>query len=374
MGKEPAMSDTPLREAVLPDPARLPSIRGFELVASLGKGALGTTYSAVHAGSGAQVALKLLFPQWCVLPSTPARIDHLSRVLPGIRHAGIARFGGFEEVPGTRVRYVHSAHVDGPQLLLLLARERTSVRQLIERFLEILDALGEAHQQGLAHLGIKPSNVLVSGTGTDVRVRLCDFGLGHLLQYDGAAGETLRLQDETHLRYSSPEQLLGVEADGRSDIFSVGTLMYEALTGAHPFDADGTFDTIQAVCEREPIPPTRRHPDRRVPRELEAVCMRALRKLPEDRFRSPGEMAQAMRASLEILGTRADIALRAPTLPPPLPVPTQVRSTMPGEQLRSSTKLLVGALLLIGTAAAMWWLGSTDVPDEGPAPTLAPSP
>jgi serine/threonine protein kinase len=368
------MSDSPLREAVPPDPARLPAIRGFELIAPLGEGTLGTTYAATHATNGRKVALKVLFPQWCVLPLTPARIDRLCRDLPGIRHPGIAQFGGFGEVPGTRVRYLHTDLVEGPQLLAMLGRERTSIRQLIERFIEILDALGEANQQGMAHLGIKPNNVLVSGGGPDGRVCLSDLGLNRLLEFDAAKGEALQLQDATQLRYWSPEQLLGADSDVRSDIFSVGTLMYEALTGAHPFDAEGTFDTIQAVCEREPVPPTRRHPDRRVPRELEAVCMRALRKLPEDRFRSPPEMTQALRASLEILGARADITLRAPTLPPPLPIPTQIRSTMPGEQLRSSTKLLLGGLLLMATVATVWWLGANAEPDSRPEPALEPTP
>jgi serine/threonine protein kinase len=336
------MSEPTTRDALAPSESPLPAVPGFALQARLGRGTVATSYSARRNGDDAPLVLKLIHPQLAVRKGTPARLEKLQRGLVAIEHVHLVRFHGFGQVPGTRVHYAVRAWTEGEPITHALRREKTPVRQVVERFGELLSALAEAHRHGVLHLGLRPGNVLVEEPPVGPpRVHLCDLGLNRLAKRDGP-DDALVLSAPDHLRAWSPEQLRGDALDGRSDVFAVGTLLYEVLTCVHPFECGTADDVVAAVTLRDLPAPSQCAPERRIPRELEAVCMRALRRDANDRFRSALEMSQALRACLEILGRRADLPLGPGFSAAPSP-PTPHRATLPGDQLPSRTKLLVGA-------------------------------
>jgi hypothetical protein len=155
----------------------------------------------------------------------------------------------------------------------------------------------------------------------------------------------------------APEQADGQAVDGQADVYSVGVLLYELLTGEVPFRGATPTDTLALARTESVRAPHERRPDRPLPRELEAVCLKALAKDPQQRHRSPREMSQALRAVVALLGLRADEPLGSASFAAGGGLIAETasgdRMTMPGEQMRSHTKFWVGAALLAGVCAAV---------------------
>jgi serine/threonine protein kinase len=346
------MSELDPRPGLSETGAPLPAVPGFALNERLGRGAVGVTYRATRSTDGRELALKLLHPQVSARPATSTRLGKLAATLPAVAHANIARFEGFGALPGTQVRYGLSEQITGAPLTTHLQAEGVTLRRLVDRFAELLSALSEAHRHGVLHLGLRPGNVLVEQLPDGShRLKLVDLGLGRLLKPD-RPGSPYLASSPQHVRFASPELLEGRDLDGRSDLFSAGALLYEVLTGRPAFPADSTDEVIRSITLRDVAPPSARATVRPVPRELEAVAMRALRRDPDDRFRTALEMGQALRASLELLAFRADVPLAPGFSSAPAP-PTPVRATLPGEQLPSRTKVWLGLVLVAAAGAAL---------------------
>jgi serine/threonine-protein kinase len=210
--------------------------------------------------------------------------------------------------------------------------------EAIEVVLPVLDALGYAHQQGLVHRDIKPANILV---GDDGWVKVTDFGIAKIAIEGSGLTTTGGLLGT--VRYVSPEQVEGSALDGRADLFSVGVVLYEAITGRPPFEAETDVATAMIRLTKPPLPPRAIRPG--IPRPIEAAVLRALAVRPEDRFPS----AEAMRAALDrhAHGTSRGVT-RA------LPVEPEGKSA--GSVRRVSTFrswLLVPLILVIIAAAAV---------------------
>ncbi|HZU83362.1 MAG TPA: serine/threonine-protein kinase, partial [Polyangiaceae bacterium] len=281
--------------------AELPNIAGFRIVAELGSGALSSVYKAVEEPLGRTVALKVL--RATIAPSSPlaAQLEREAQVLAELAHPHIGLLYGFTKTE--TCMYLVLEFVEGHSLAAVLKKKPTLPADSVAAIgAAVARGLAHAHQRGIVHRDVKPANVLLSRRG---EVKIFDFGIA---QRSGSAGEPvalspLRLEDVAAFgtpAYMSPEQILGENVDARSDIFSLGVVLYQLVCGARPFERGDEAErrpTAHRIRRDPPIPLHRRAPE--VPPALERVIMRAIEKLPADRFAS----AEAMADRLEELAT-----------------------------------------------------------------------
>jgi serine/threonine protein kinase len=269
----------------------------YRVVEELGSGALSTVYRAVQEPLGRGVAIKAL--KSTIAPSSPfaLQLEREARVLSLLTHPNVVTLHDFVRTP-TQMWLVLEL-VEGFSLATVLGkRARFSPEFAATVGLEMARGLAHAHERGVVHRDVKPANVLVSKRG---EVKLVDFGI--------AQRERLPSADEPLVRskrgeadaafgtpaYMSPEQILGETVDPRSDVFSLGVVLYQLLAGSRPFDREGEADRRAAAqrIRRDPAPPLRdRAPE--VPRPLERIVMRCLEKLPSDRFAGADEVAELL--------------------------------------------------------------------------------
>jgi serine/threonine-protein kinase len=231
------------------------------IVRELGRGAISAAYAARDRATGAVVVLKRLDPG--LLQSNPGFADRFleeARKARRLRHPNIVRIHDAEGAAGTA--YVAMELLEGENLRTILDRGPLSVARALRIADGIACGLAHAHLQGLVHGDLKPSNVIVLDTG---EVKITDFGIGQL----GQAA-------------LSPEQARGEPADFRSDVFALGTLLYEMLTGRRPFAGDSPKEVTENILHAEPPPPS--EVNRRVPRALDAIVASMLAKAQADRM------------------------------------------------------------------------------------------
>jgi eukaryotic-like serine/threonine-protein kinase len=276
--------------------AELPHIEGYRVVAELGSGSLSSVYKAVEQPLGRTVALKLL--RATIPPSSPlaAQLEREARVLAELCHPNIGLLYAFAKSE-TRM-YLVLEFVDGFSLAALLNKRPNTPPDCVAAIgAAVARGLAHAHERGIVHRDIKPANILLSRRG---EVKIFDFGIA---QRSSSAEEPvglspLRLEDMAAFgtpAYMSPEQILGESVDVRSDIFSLGVVLYQLVCGARPFERSDEADrgpTAHRIRRDPPIPLHRRAPD--VPAALERLVMRAIEKLPSDRFPSAEAMAERL--------------------------------------------------------------------------------
>ncbi|HEY6877827.1 MAG TPA: protein kinase [Polyangiales bacterium] len=349
-----------LPEAPLPassDPLGSLVAERYTLDGLLGSGSLGRSYLA-HDTDGRKVVVKLMHTQ---LASDEAFARRLKRELDGaakLEHPHIARplAHGTDSTLGT---FAVRDFIDGDDLRGALAGGVKTPRRICELFIQLLGALSEAHRHGVLHKNLKPANVRVSRDANGREsVKVCDFGNPQRVRSDAA--------------YVAPEQATGQAVDGQADVYAVGVMLFEALTDDVPFRAGSAQETLE-LHRTEVVPsPQDRTPDRPLPRELEAVCVKALAKNTGERHRSPREMSQALRAVVSLLGGRADEPLGSAVFAEgDRNRPASVeRMTIPGEQLRSHTKFWLGAGLLVLVCATVL-LSPSEEPSTEPSTTAS---
>jgi eukaryotic-like serine/threonine-protein kinase len=274
------------------------TIGPFRIVEQLGSGALSTVFKAVQEPLGRSVAVKAL--KTTIGPSSPfaAQLEREARVLGELAHPNVVLLYDF--VKNDREMYVVLEHVDGWSLGDLLKKlegrkQRLSHEAVAAVAVQIARALAHAHERGVVHRDLKPQNLLVSRRGD---VKLCDFGIAQRErlpsadipfspQEGPASGDHAAFGTPA---YMSPEQILGETVDARSDLFSLGVVLYQLLAGVRPFDGPGDRKAATQRIRRDPPLPIRaRVPD--VPRAMEKITMRLLEKVPEDRFATADEVA-----------------------------------------------------------------------------------
>ena len=267
----------------------------YLLVERIGRGASGAIYRAEHTTLQRKLAIKILHPQLSQDEGAVERFRREATTVGQIDNDHILQVLDFGRTADQRLFFAMEL-LDGETLNALLVREgRLAPERLVKILLQICDALHDAHAQGYVHRDLRPRNVFLAlRRGEREFVKLLDFGLAKLIHPEH---ETTR---QTQLgmtygdpRYMSPEQARGEPIDRRSDLYSVGVLAFEALTGAPPFLGNGPFDVLQRVLDS----PTPRVLDRRAdcPPWLDAVIARMLVKRPDERFASARELADCLR-------------------------------------------------------------------------------
>jgi hypothetical protein len=267
-----------------------PDIRQFgryEVVAELGRGAMGVVYKARDPQIDRMVAVKTVSLWGQELDEEKEfrlRFLHEAKAAGRLHHPGIVAIFDAGENPENNHPYIVLEYVAGEALNRILAREKKlPLPTALQLTQEVAEALDYAHAQGVIHRDIKPANILVTEEG---HAKIADFGIAKLnLAHFTVPGRLLGTP-----AYMAPEQLSGEAADGRSDLFSLGVILYAMVTGHSPFHGDSATTVSFKVANREPLPASAL--DLTLPHELDEVISRAMAKDPQQRYQSGAEFAE----------------------------------------------------------------------------------
>jgi YVTN family beta-propeller protein len=275
-------------------PAIGAELGGYRLEALVGRGGMSAVYRAKDLRLGRPVALKVLAAELAEDERFRARFLAESRLAASIDHPNIVPI--FEAGEADGLLYIAMQYVAGTDLRALLRSDGPlAPGRAVALVAQLAEALDAAHARGLVHRDVKPSNALVAVVGAREHVYLADFGLTRHTTSPG--GPTASGQMVGTVAYVAPEQIRGGDVDGRADLYSLGCVLFECLTGEVPFPRRSEVATIYAHLEDDPPRPSERRPG--LPAGLDAVVARALGKDPERRWRSGAELAAAAHAALE---------------------------------------------------------------------------
>ena len=267
----------------------------YEILARIGAGGMGDVYRASDSKLGRSVAIKVLPPGFVDDPERLARFQHEARMLASLNHPNIVTIHSFEEAGG--VHFLTMELVEGRPLTGLIPKGGLPVDHILNFAAAISDALAAAHEKGIVHRDLKPANVMVSGEG---RVKVLDFGLAKEILEANSNEATLTPDEYTKVgvivgtpAYMSPEQVEGRMIDHRTDIFSLGTLLYEMATGQKPFQGRSSAELASAILRDTPKPVREMRAE--LPEGLESVIRRCLEKSAADRFSSARDLHNGLR-------------------------------------------------------------------------------
>ena len=264
----------------------------YKVTARIGQGGMGEVYLAQDSRLGRKVALKLLRPQFTALGERVRRFEQEARSASSLNHPNIITVHDVGQTEGRH--YLVTEYVEGATLRQRMERapqQMMDLSEALEVATQVATALAAAHEAGLVHRDIKPENVMLRPDGL---VKVLDFGLAKLTEANtpafGTEASTIQLVNtESGLvmgtpRYMSPEQARGQRVDGRTDIFSLGVVLYEMIAGSAPFAGNSAADVVAAILNKEPVALSHKLPA--VPGELERILSKALRKEREDRYQA----------------------------------------------------------------------------------------
>jgi eukaryotic-like serine/threonine-protein kinase len=274
------------------------TLGSYEITDKIGSGGVGDVYKAIDHLLGRNVALKFLRPTLADCAEVVQRFHAEARTLAQLIHPNIAVLYCMMREEDSLAMVME--YVEGRTFGQLLDQGPLPPERAIPLLLQALEGIGHAHAAGVIHRDIKPSNLMLAGNGC---VKVMDFGVARCLG-------TVRQTRDGHMigtaQYMSPEQVRGLESDARSDVYAIGILAYELLTGVVPFDSENEYELCRAQVERPPRPPRELVPS--LSPELEQVVLRALEKEPKDRFPS----VYALREALQAAAPTGDSDVRVP--------------------------------------------------------------
>jgi uncharacterized RDD family membrane protein YckC len=267
-------------------------VAGYRIEGVAGRGGMGVVYRATQLALDRTVALKLIAPEIAGDEGFRERFKRESRIAASIEHPNVIPVHEAGEADG--LLFISMRFVDGTDLRELIrgagALAPARVAAIVGQVAQALDA---AHERGLVHRDVKPGNVLIADRGGGEHVYLTDFGLTKRSASDSALTGTGQWVGT--LDYVAPEQIEGRRVDGRTDVYALGCVLFEALTGAVPFERDTEVSKLWAHISEPPPSPSARRPG--VPPAFDAVVVKAMAKDPDGRFASAGELAAAAHAA-----------------------------------------------------------------------------
>ncbi|MEZ4363578.1 MAG: protein kinase [Kofleriaceae bacterium] len=282
----------------------------------VGQGTSGTIYRAEHVTLRRKVAIKVLHAELARDDLAVERFRREATMVAEVDNEHIVEIHDFGRAPDGRL-YLAMEMLEGETLDELLRREgKLSVERTADTLIQVGEGLMEAHAVGYVHRDLRPRNIyLAVRRGKANFVKLLDFGLSKLVESDSHAASTSLGMTFGDPRYMSPEQARGDRIDRRADIYQLGCIAYEMLTGAPPFVSERVFDVLSRHVTEAPAPLPSRRPD--VPLWMEAAVARMLAKSPEDRFATTSRLVAALRLGLERGEIMQDeVARQTETIPP----------------------------------------------------------
>ena len=369
--------------------AELSKLGKYEIRGELGRGAMGVVYEGYDPLIERVVALKTIRADQLVGENARdiiARFRREAQAAGRLSHPNIVSIYDFGDDAG--VWYIAMEYIKGRELKEYFeAHERFATADAVRILTQILAALGYSHRLGVVHRDIKPANIIILPDGS---VKVADFGIAHIESSElTQVGAVLGTPS-----YMSPEQIQGLPIDGRSDLFSVGVILYQFLTGERPFTGSSTI-TMRKVLEENPLPPSRFNVQ--LPGVMDAVVRKALEKRADDRYQSADEFAEALQTAAKGPGTAATDATlispptRAPAASPKpggtlagmtnamadaRPVPVAAEAAAPQLVKKSQTLVIaaLAAVAVLAVGAAAWYgLRGHSGDQDKPAPTTAAS-
>ena len=334
---------------------------GYEIDGIAGEGGMGRVYRATEIALARPVALKLIADDFAGDRRFRERFQRESMLAASIDHPNVIPIYEAGEVDGEL--YIAMRFVDGTDLLAAVVREGPlEPERAVKIITQVASALDAAHRRGLVHRDVKPGNVLL--TGEDEHAYLTDFGLVKTLTGE-APGMTTAGHFVGTLDYSSPEAIQGGDADARSDVYSLGCVLYYVLTRTSPFLRDSNVGTMFAHVNEPPPSLLEARPE--LPPALGPVVERALAKQPDDRQQTAGEFAREAQAALAAGGGGGGrVPTTASTTAPKPDGPSQ-RARMLGILLPA----IIGLGLIAAALAALGVFNGDDGKEQGGAPAAA---
>ena len=290
-------------ESVAPPPAGDPAVPGtepgdsglapgevprpfgqYELLSEIGRGGMGVVYKARQIGLDRIVAIKMILASHLASSEHVRRFQAEARAAARVEHSNIVHIHDVGQIHGQH--YFAMEYVEGESLAERIARETVDLDTAVRLLATVARAVDHLHQQGIVHRDLKPLNILLDSTA---QPHVTDFGLAKVFTPDSEITATGVIAGSPP--YMAPEQAAGRNADvgPATDVYSLGAILYELLTGRPPFRRENPLDTLMDVLGREPMLPRRLNP--RVPRGLELICLKCLAKSPGDRYSSAGALA-----------------------------------------------------------------------------------
>ncbi|NIJ19590.1 serine/threonine-protein kinase [Sphingomonas naasensis] len=287
----------------------------YRIEARLGEGAMADVFRAHDPDIGRTVAIKALKPDYRRDPELGARFLREARAAGALNHPNIATIYDVGEADG--VPYIAMELIEGRPLdAVLQAQGRMPFERVLALGIQLADALAYAHGQGIVHRDVKPSNILLSADGGTAK--LLDFGVARIGDAEGQLARTQAGQMIGTPRYMSPEQALGLPVDARSDLFSLGAVLYEMVTGKMAFDATGLATLALQIAQERVAPIERAAGD--CPPGLRQIVDKLLAKKPDQRFADGAQLVQVLRRESAALATEDAVTRRGLSLRVKLPL------------------------------------------------------
>ena len=329
----------------------------YEIVAPLGAGGMGEVYRARDTKLEREVALKVLPGSLAQSPEALARFSREARAVAALSHPNILAIFDFGEEAGRS--YAVMELLEGETLRERLLEGALTVRKTLEIAAQVAQGLAAAHERGIVHRDLKPDNLFITRDG---RAKILDFGLAKLGEATGSHSQLMAAPTQNPgtepgavlgtVGYMAPEQVKGLPADARADLFALGVTIYEMLTGQRAFAKGSSIETMSAILKEEP--PELDGLAAKIPPALDRVLRHCLEKNPEERFQSARDLAFALR---DVSGASSSSVA--------------ARSAAPAQGARLRRWLPLAAAVLVGLGVG-WLVGRRSVPASSSSKPLRP--
>ena len=306
----------------------------YEIVKEVGRGAMGVVYQAHDPQIDRMVALKVLRPDRVTSEDLAKRFLKEAKAIGRLSHPNIVTV--YDVGHDHDTIYIAMEYLEGSPLNHLIANEKPGLDGIVDLGVQMAEAVDYAHQKGIVHRDIKPTNIIVTSAG---QVKITDFGIARI-EDPTAPQQTLAGEILGTPAYMSPEQVMGKTVDGRTDLYSLGVLLYELCTGKRPFGGDSLAAIFRAITQDDPADPATANPG--MSPALSLVILKSLDKDPDRRFQTGKALSQALKACI----------VKEKTMVMP-PAPGEKRKTR-----RTGSVLSIALVVVVALAGVFYYVSS----------------